>query len=108
MHIENAKRHFRGSACIENPEDLVRWIDQIIEDLLKCRELIESGSEEMNEFFDRALDEWAKWKADTIVSKQQEDLPGVGETMSGFFFGRRVSKRFRGNFGNTNLDDNRR
>ncbi len=96
-----------GSAFLENPEDLVRWIDHIIENLLKCRELVESGSDEINEFFDRALDEWAKWKAGTIASQQQEDLPGVGETMSGFFFGRRVSKRFKGNFGNANSDKNR-
>ena len=82
-------------ACLSSPDTTIRWLDQAIEELTAYRGHIESGGEELARSFDKALDDWAKWKTDTVVSNEAPDLPTAGETMSGLFFGRNISKRFR-------------
>jgi prephenate dehydrogenase len=82
-------------ACLSSPETTMRWLDQAIEELTAYRGHIESGGEELGRSFDKALDDWAKWKTDTVVPNEAPDLPSAGETMSGLFFGRHISRRFR-------------
>ena len=82
-------------ACLSSPDTTIRWLDQAIEELTAYRAHIEAGGEELGRSFDKALDEWAKWKTDTVVTSDAPDLPSAGETMSGLFFGRHISRRFR-------------
>ena len=82
-------------ACLSSPDTTIRWLDQAIEELTAYRGHIESGGEDLGRSFDKALDDWAKWKTDTVVSDDSPDLPSAGETMSGLFFGRHISRRFR-------------
>ena len=82
-------------ACLSSPDTTIRWLDQAIEELTAYRAQIEAGGEELGRSFDKALDEWARWKTDTVVTSDAPDLPSAGETMSGLFFGRHISKRFR-------------
>ena len=82
-------------ACLSSPDTTIRWLDEAIEELTAYRAHIEAGGEELGRSFDKALDEWAKWKTDTVVTSDAPDLPSAGETMSGLFFGRHISKRFR-------------
>ena len=82
-------------ACLSSPDTTIRWLDQAIEELTAYRSHIEAGAEELGRSFDKALDDWAKWKTDTVVPNEAPDLPSAGETMSGLFFGRHISRRFR-------------
>ena len=95
-------------ACLSSPETTIRWLDQAIEELTAYRGHIEAGGEELGRSFDKALDDWAKWKADTVVTSDAPDLPTAGETMSGLFFGRHISKRFRELTKDDRSDDSRR
>ena len=95
-------------ACLSSPDTTIRWLDQAIEELTAYRDHIGAGSEDLGRRLDRALDDWAKWKTDTVVTSDAPDLPTPGETMSGLFFGRHISKRFRDLTKDDKSDDPRR
>ena len=95
-------------ACLSSSDTTIRWLDQAIEELTAYRAHIEAGGEELGRSFDKALDEWAKWKTDTVVTSDAPDLPTAGETMSGLFFGRNISRRFRNLTKDDKADDPKR
>ena len=97
-----------GLACLASPDETVRWLDQAIEELVSYRDKIRVGDEDLNKRLDRAFDEWAKWKAETVVPDDSPDMPTAGETMSGLFFGRRITKRFRDMTRGRDTDDGSR
>ena len=95
-------------ACLTSPDTTIRWLDQAIEELTAYRGHIEAGGEELGRSFDKALDDWAKWKTDTVVTTDAPDLPTPGEAMSGLFFGRHISRRFRDLTKDDGSNDSRR
>ncbi len=82
-------------ACKFDSASTIRWINQAIDELTKYKKLIEADSENLSEEFEAALDEWAKWQAGTIVPQDAPQIPSSGDAISGMFFGRRITQRFR-------------
>ncbi len=97
-----------GAACLASADETVRWLDQAIEELTSYRDNIRDGNEDLGERLDRALDEWAKWTAGTVTPDDSPEMPTAGETISGMFFGRRISRRFRDMTRGRDSDDRKR
>jgi prephenate dehydrogenase len=84
-----------AAAYLDSPDTVAHWIDQAITELISYRDHIKSGDDGLAAALTRAYDERAKWVAGVIVEDKRPEIPTMGETISGMFFGRRLSQRFK-------------
>ena len=84
-----------ATACLANTDTVVHWIDQMIDQLATYRDHVKEGDDGLVKVFTKAHEERSKWVAETVVEEYRPEIPTIGETMGGMFFGRRLVSRFR-------------
>ncbi len=84
--------------CLTNPDSIVRWIDNLVDELAVYRKQVLEGKQDtLKETFDKAYearDRWLQGKIDDKPSLMAQ-IPGAGERMAGLLISDRLAQRSR-------------
>ena len=82
-------------ACLASSDSMVYWLDQIIDEITSCRDLIREGSDGLNDKLISAWEERARWEAGSVEDESGFDAPSSGQNMASMMFGRHLTDRYR-------------
>lgn len=77
-------------ACIANADSVSHWINEAITQLIDYRDRLGQEDGDLAEELTRAREERIKWEVDAVVPDERPDVPTIGQSFGGMFFGRRL------------------
>ena len=84
-----------SAICMANSDALLHWIDQIILELHTYRNNIKDNSDSLLDSFIEAWVARSRWENNTVIQKQNNEMPSTGETMASAFVGKHLVERYR-------------
>ena len=87
---EHSAASFRANA-----EPVRHWINQAITELINYRDQLDQEDGDLAKELERAREERIKWEVDAVVPEVRPEIPTIGQSLGGMFFGRRLTGKIK-------------